>query len=46
MKGFREGVVKILSGEKGMESIIKQVKDKFNTDDKLRIEITDLKRIG
>ena len=33
MKGFREGVVKILSGEKGMEPIIKQVKNKFNTDD-------------
>ena len=32
INGFRDGVVKILSTEEGMEDIIKQVKDKFNTD--------------
>lgn len=29
---FREGVVSLLEGKKGMESIVKNVKDKFNTD--------------
>ena len=29
---FREGVVNLLQGKKGMESIIQDVKDKFNTD--------------
>lgn len=29
---FREGVVSILEGKKGMENIIQGVKDKFNTD--------------
>lgn len=29
---FREGVVSLLQGKKGMESIIQDVKDKFNTD--------------
>ncbi|MEP1488866.1 MAG: gliding motility protein GldM [Algibacter sp.] len=33
MKTFREGVAKILAGQKGMESIIKDVDDKFNTED-------------
>ena len=33
MKTFREGVANILSGQKGMEPIIKEVNDKFNTDD-------------
>ncbi|MFV9552492.1 gliding motility protein GldM [Algibacter sp. PT7-4] len=32
INGFREGVVKILSTEKGMEGIIKEVKEKFSTD--------------
>ncbi|PWH84398.1 gliding motility protein GldM [Algibacter marinivivus] len=32
INGFRDGVVKILSGEKGMEGIIKEVKEKFSTD--------------
>jgi gliding motility-associated protein GldM len=31
INGFREGVIKILSTEEGMEEIIKQVKDKFST---------------
>ncbi|MEP3838552.1 MAG: gliding motility protein GldM [Algibacter sp.] len=31
MKGFREGVANILAGENGMESVIKQVNDKFST---------------
>ncbi len=33
MAGFREGVAKILAGEKGMETVIKDVNEKFNTDD-------------
>ncbi|WNH09064.1 gliding motility protein GldM [Thalassobellus suaedae] len=32
INGFREGVISLLSGKKGMESIIAGVKDKFNTD--------------
>lgn len=32
MKKFREGVAKVLSDEKGMESVIKEVNNKFNTD--------------
>ena len=32
MKTFREGVAKILSDEKGMESVIKEVNDKFSTE--------------
>ncbi|GAA4893215.1 gliding motility protein GldM [Flaviramulus aquimarinus] len=32
INGFRDGVVKILSDKKGMEGIIKEVKDKFSTD--------------
>ena len=32
MKDFREGVASILGDEKGMETIIKEVNDKFNTD--------------
>ncbi|WP_027138602.1 type IX secretion system motor protein PorM/GldM [Gaetbulibacter saemankumensis] len=32
ISNFRDGVVKILEGEKGMESVVKDVKDKFNTD--------------
>jgi gliding motility-associated protein GldM len=30
---FREGVIGLLEGQKGMEDVIKSVKDKFNTDD-------------
>ncbi|MDN3665804.1 gliding motility protein GldM [Algibacter miyuki] len=30
---FREGVIKLLEGQKGMEEVVKSVKDKFNTDD-------------
>lgn len=33
MKTFREGVAKVLAGEKGMESVIKEVNEKFNTDE-------------
>ena len=33
MKDFREGVASILAGEKGMESVIKEVNEKFNTDE-------------
>ncbi|WP_298533013.1 gliding motility protein GldM [uncultured Algibacter sp.] len=32
MKTFREGVAKILADEKGMESVVKEVNDKFNTE--------------
>ncbi|MFS4483832.1 gliding motility protein GldM [Hyunsoonleella sp. 2307UL5-6] len=32
MKNFREGVAKVLAGEKGMESVIKEVNTKFNTE--------------
>jgi len=32
MKTFREGVANVLSDQKGMESVIKDVKKKFNTD--------------
>ncbi|WP_445734557.1 type IX secretion system motor protein PorM/GldM [Mariniflexile sp.] len=32
MASFREGVIKILGGEKGMETVVKDVKEKFNTD--------------
>ena len=32
MKNFREGVANVLAGEKGMESVIKEVNDKFSTD--------------
>ncbi|WP_298498099.1 gliding motility protein GldM [uncultured Algibacter sp.] len=32
MKAFREGVSKILAGEKGMESVIKDLDKRFNTD--------------
>ena len=32
MAGFREGVAKILAGEKGMETVIKDVNEKFSTD--------------
>jgi len=31
INGFREGVAKILAGEKGMEAVIKDVNDKFST---------------
>jgi gliding motility-associated protein GldM len=31
--GFREGVLKLIEGQKGMEDVVKSVKDKFNTDD-------------
>lgn len=30
---FREGVIKLLADQKGMEDVVKSVKDKFNTDD-------------
>ncbi len=33
MEGFREGVAKVLAGESGMESVIKEVKEKFSTDE-------------
>jgi len=33
IKAFRDGVVKILSSEKGMANIVNDVKEKFNTDD-------------
>ena len=33
MKTFREGVAGILADEKGMESVIKEVNEKFNTDE-------------
>tara|TARA_R110002049_G_scaffold195004_1_gene364085 strand:- start:2334 stop:3896 length:1563 start_codon:yes stop_codon:yes gene_type:complete len=33
MKNFREGVANVLAGEKGMESVIKEVNDKFSTDE-------------
>ncbi len=32
INGFRDGVVKILSTEKGMDEVIKEVKEKFNTE--------------
>ncbi|GAB1857334.1 gliding motility protein GldM [Flavobacteriaceae bacterium MHTCC 0001] len=32
MATFREGVAKVLAGEKGMEEVIKEVNTKFNTD--------------
>ncbi len=32
MKTFREGVAQVLADEKGMESVIKEVNKKFNTD--------------
>ncbi|MFI0430460.1 gliding motility protein GldM [Mariniflexile sp. HMF6888] len=33
MAAYRDGVAKILANEKGMESVVKDVKEKFNTDD-------------
>ena len=33
MKGFRDGVATILADEKGMESVVKEVNEKFNTED-------------
>ena len=30
---YRDGVVKILAGEKGMQDVVRDVKEKFNTDD-------------
>ncbi|MCL5129789.1 MULTISPECIES: gliding motility protein GldM [unclassified Algibacter] len=30
---FREGVLKVIEGQKGMEDVVKSVKDKFNTED-------------
>lgn len=33
MKAFREGVAKILAGEKAMESVVKDVNEKFKTED-------------
>ncbi len=33
MKTFREGVANVLAGEKGMESVIKEVNEKFSTDE-------------
>ncbi|WP_282136544.1 gliding motility protein GldM [Seonamhaeicola maritimus] len=33
MATFRDGVAKILADEKGMESVVKDVQNKFNTDD-------------
>lgn len=33
MKDFREGVANILADQKGMESVIKEVNEKFNTDE-------------
>ncbi|WP_344788341.1 gliding motility protein GldM [Postechiella marina] len=35
MKNFREGVANILAGEKGMESVIKDVNDKFSTEEEV-----------
>ena len=32
MAGFRDGVAKILAGENGMETVVKDVQEKFNTD--------------
>lgn len=32
MKGFREGVANILADQKGMESVVKEVNEKFKTD--------------
>ncbi|WOD44201.1 gliding motility protein GldM [Hwangdonia lutea] len=32
---FREGVVSLLEGKKGMENVIKDVKEKFNTDQEI-----------
>lgn len=33
MAAYRDGVTKILANEKGMQSVVKDVKEKFNTDD-------------
>ena len=33
MKSFREGVASVLAGQNGMESVIKEVNEKFNTDE-------------
>ncbi|MCB4807816.1 gliding motility protein GldM [Tamlana sp. 62-3] len=33
MNSFREGVVEVLKSEPGMESVVKEVEKKFNTDD-------------
>lgn len=33
MAAFRDGVAKILAGEKGMETVVKDVQEKFSTDD-------------
>tara|TARA_R110002096_G_scaffold1939_2_gene9851 strand:+ start:19263 stop:20825 length:1563 start_codon:yes stop_codon:yes gene_type:complete len=33
MKTFREGVTNVLAGEKGMEPVIKEVNDKFSTEE-------------
>lgn len=33
MKDFREGVASILAGEKGMESVVKEVNEKFSTEE-------------
>ena len=33
MAAFRNGVAKILAGEKGMETVVKDVQEKFSTDD-------------
>ncbi|AXP81288.1 hypothetical protein CJ739_2207 [Mariniflexile rhizosphaerae] len=33
MAAYRDGVAKILANEKGMQSVVKDVKEKFNTDD-------------
>ncbi|MFG6686525.1 gliding motility protein GldM [Mariniflexile sp. HNIBRBA6329] len=33
MAAYRDGVIKILAGEKGMQNVVKDVKEKFSTDD-------------
>tara|TARA_R110002049_G_scaffold5204_2_gene36536 strand:+ start:999 stop:2561 length:1563 start_codon:yes stop_codon:yes gene_type:complete len=38
MNAFREGVASILSDENGMESVVKDVKDKFSTDQEITRE--------
>lgn len=35
INGFRDGVIKVLSGEDGMENIIKDVKEKFSTEQEI-----------
>lgn len=46
INGFRDGVAKLLSDQKGMEAVIKEVNEKFNTDevtnrDKIKVSWLD-----